>query len=270
MSADTQAFMALDRIAMEEFLMMAVKEMDDLTLKNATYVFISSYKPHLLNGLARDVVPAWSSALDTLATAADQVGPVDEVVYGPKISLRTVSEKNIKRIIDTEGLCYEDAWIHLRACELEDGDSPYLSEECEGHGSEFPALLAAVKKGAKNYRLRRGINDDQESVNKPTYVPPPPVNGIKDDQESADKPTYVPPPRVKDAEKNWPYMRCKNVARVLSYWSDRKSLPRSHHALLEYIADHAKIDVEALKKISAYVLFKNNHLVMAALGGSWR
>ena len=41
---------------------------------------------------------------------------------------------------------------------------------------------------------------------------------LNDDQETQpdDTPVYIPPPRVKDAEKHWPYMRCKNVAKKLN------------------------------------------------------
>lgn len=48
MSATTQAFFALDRQATEEVLMIAVKDMDDLSLKNAVYTLISSYRPWIL------------------------------------------------------------------------------------------------------------------------------------------------------------------------------------------------------------------------------
>ena len=56
MSATTQAFFALDRIATEEVLIIAMKNMDDLTLKNAVYSFISSYRPWMLKDIIEDVV----------------------------------------------------------------------------------------------------------------------------------------------------------------------------------------------------------------------
>jgi len=170
MSAYTQVFMALDRIATEEFLMMAAKEMDDLTLKNATYVFISSYKPHLLKGLAKSVVPAWTSALDTLTSAADHVESVNEVI-----------------------------------------------------------LLEAQPKAP-----------------------------------------YLPPPKVRDAEENWPFMRCKNVAYTLRTRCGDPKVPRSHHALLEHIAKIARVSVETLKKTSPLDLFKDNYPVMRVLPKSLR
>jgi hypothetical protein len=56
MSDTTQAFFALDRIATEEALMIAIKDMDDLTLKKAVYTFISSYRPWMLKDIIEDVV----------------------------------------------------------------------------------------------------------------------------------------------------------------------------------------------------------------------
>ena len=56
MSATTTAFFALDRIATEEALMIAMKDMDDLTLKNAVYTFISSYRPWILKEVIDEVV----------------------------------------------------------------------------------------------------------------------------------------------------------------------------------------------------------------------
>jgi len=56
MSATTQAFFALDRISTEEVLMVAMKDMDDLSLKKAVYTFISSYRPWMLKEIIEDVV----------------------------------------------------------------------------------------------------------------------------------------------------------------------------------------------------------------------
>jgi hypothetical protein len=80
------------------------------------------------------------------------------------------------------------------------------------------------------------------------------------------KEPYVPPPRVKDAEQNWPYMRCKNVARALKSCCDKDPIPRSHHALLEHLARVANVTVETFKRCKPYDLFSNNHRVMQAIG----
>jgi hypothetical protein len=79
-----------------------------------------------------------------------------------------------------------------------------------------------------------------------------------------DKPPYVPPPRIRDAEKNWPYMRCKNIAYALNHYNS-KPIPRSHHALLEYLAKTVGVNVETLKKVSPYELFNGNFHVMNIL-----
>jgi hypothetical protein len=65
-------------------------------------------------------------------------------------------------------------------------------------------------------------------------------------------PSYVPPPRVKDAELNWPYMRCKNLARILKI----KNPSRNHHGLLEQLARHHRLTVEEFKKTSPRTLFQ--------------
>jgi hypothetical protein len=148
MSADTQAFFALNRKATEEFLAIVIIDMDQLTLKNAVHTLISSYRSYLLKGLSNDVVPSNAFKLQTK------------------------------------------------------------------------------------------------------------------------KPSYVAPPRVRDAEENWPFMRCKNVARALRDWSESAPIPRSHHALLEYLAKKANTSVETLKKTSPRDLFKNNY--HQVLVGTWR
>jgi len=76
---------------------------------------------------------------------------------------------------------------------------------------------------------------------------------------------YVPPPRVRDAEQNWPYMRCKNVANALKDWVNPKPIPRSHYALIEYLARETNVSVETFKKTSPHELFKNDFRVMLSL-----
>jgi hypothetical protein len=78
------------------------------------------------------------------------------------------------------------------------------------------------------------------------------------------KPPYVPPPRVRDAELNWPYMRCKNVANALKSYNS-KPIPRSHYALIEYLARETKVSVETFKKTSPHELFKNDFRIMLYL-----
>ena len=88
-------------------------------------------------------------------------------------------------------------------------------------------------------------------------------------QEETQCTPYVPPPRVRDADRYWPYMRCKNVARALMpYNYDFKAapLPRSHHALLEFIANKANMSVELLKKTNPKNIFRNNLEVDKVLG----
>ena len=64
------------------------------------------------------------------------------------------------------------------------------------------------------------------------------------DTTPAPRSPYVPPPRVLDAERFWPFMRCKNLVRILRL----RSPPRSHHALIERIAGHYRLTPEQLKK----------------------
>lgn len=66
-------------------------------------------------------------------------------------------------------------------------------------------------------------------------------------------PSYVPPPRVRDAERNWPFMRCKNLIRILKI----KNPSRNHHGLLEQLAHHHKMTVEEFKKTTPKKLFQN-------------
>ena len=69
--------------------------------------------------------------------------------------------------------------------------------------------------------------------------------------------TYVPPPRVRDAERFWPYMRCKNLAKEIFKKEHYKQL-RSHHALIEAIAKRYNKTVEELKNTSPRDLIVND------------
>jgi hypothetical protein len=73
-----------------------------------------------------------------------------------------------------------------------------------------------------------------------------------------EKTAYEPPPRVRD-EGQWPYMRCKNIVRALyKIYRNYNKIPRSHYALLEYIAKLKKVSVEELKKTSVVEYFKKD------------
>ena len=84
-----------------------------------------------------------------------------------------------------------------------------------------------------------------------------------------EKKVYEPPPRVRD-EGQWPYMRCKNVVRALyKVYRNYNKIPRSHYALLEYIAKLKNVSVEELKKTSVAEYFKkdpNLSVVLNAIG----
>jgi hypothetical protein len=57
------------------------------------------------------------------------------------------------------------------------------------------------------------------------------------------------PPKVRDAEKFWPFMRCKNVYKAYG-GSDRLS----HHDLLIWLAKKFKMPVDTLKKTDPYTM----------------
>ena len=257
MSAATQAFFALDRCATEELLMIAVKDMDDLTLKNAVHTLISSYKPHLLKGLVKP-----TSSLSVLAEAIFHEEAKDSAMnQSPKEEpeMREASEKNIRRLMKEKRIDWEAAWTELRCLELEDGASICCSEECSDRDEAIDDLVEAARRGKKKRLARRGqtVSDDEEKEDKDSIVVRP----------------YVAPPKVRDAELNWPFMRCKNVVNALQrsqamrFYGDP---PKNHHGLLEYIAKIAKVDVETLKKTSPHEAFKGNYYVIQALGKSSR
>ena len=268
MPAATQAFFALDRLATEEILALAVKDMDDLTLKNAVYTLLSSYMPDLLEGLVKP-----PSSLSALAEAVFHVeappatqepvateAPKNELVQ-EEPEMRTASEENVARLMRKKRIDWEEAWTELRCLELEDGDSICCSEECEGNDSAIDELVWAAEAGKKKRNERRIAQGR-------------PVSPDQTEEEDSAKAPYIAPPRVRDAEKFWPFMRCKNVARAIAksqpYWGEKRNIPRSHHGLLEYIARATSLSVETLKKTHPVGLFKDNYTFMRALGNSYR
>lgn len=282
MSAANKAFFALDRTATEEFLAMAVKDMDDLTLKKAVHTLIYCYKPLLLMDLDKMVVPAWCAAIVSeaappvaapLAAAPPAAAPPaaappvaaplaaallpQNQVVAVEEEVREVTDENIKRLMKKERIGWKEAWIKLRCLELEDGVSIYCSEECSDRDEADEDLIAAARRGKKKRLARRGK----------------PVSENEEDKDSAIVAPYVAPPKVRDAEPNWPFMRCKNIVNALqrsqAMWMYGDP-PKNHHGLLEYIAKLAKLDVETLKKTSPYDAFKGNYYVTQVLGKSSR
>jgi hypothetical protein len=170
--------------------------------------------------------------------------------------MRTATDENIKRLMKETGLDWEEAWTELRCKELEDGQSICCTEECSDRDEAIEELVEAARRGKKKRNARRKAAGRQ-------------VSDTEEDEDSSKKP-YIAPPKVRDAEINWPFMRCKNVANVLhGGWANKPPIPRNHHGLLEYIAKAAKVSVETLKQTSARELFKDNYLVIKALGKSY-
>jgi len=296
--SDTQIFFALDRKATEEFLAMAIKDMDDLTLKNAVHTLISSYRPSILKDLQKDIVPAWCAALkdlkkdvvpaalkdlkkdvvpawpatlkaftETVIVDEDKDSEPETVIVDDdedsEPEMRTATDKNIRTLMKKHRIGWEEAWKELRCLELEDGDSICCTEECSEREDEADEdLVEAARRGKKKREARQaGAGRHVSYEDKATKG------------EDSVKPPYIAPPKVRDAEKFWPFMRCKNVANALrcsTLLNRGIAIPRNHHGLLEYIAKAGKVSVETLKKTDARDLFKDNYLVMAALGKSSR
>jgi len=264
--SDTQIFFALDRKATEEFLAMAVKDMDDLTLKNAVHNLITTYRPWILKDLQKDIVPAWSAALKNLQKDVVPAWPAalkaftETVIVDEEPEMRTATDKNIRTLMKKHRISWEAAWKELRCLELEDGDSICCTEECSEREDEADEeLVEAARRGKEKREARRaGAGRHVSYEDKAT------------EGEDSVKSPYIAPPKVRDAELNWPFMRCKNVARALQGVWANKPIPRNHHALLEHIAKAAKVSVETLKKTSARELFKDNYRVMQVLGKSSR
>lgn len=227
MSAAIHPFFGLEREQMEELLATAVNDMNYNSLKHAVYTLLSSYRPDLLD----------RPNFYDLISAAETIEAED--------LMRTVTDENLN-ILLKKGYNLENAYIKLRSFDLEDGASIACSEECEGHSSAYPKLVEAAKRGTKKRKAR---SSRQEKATDLSLQEP-----------------YVAPPRVRDAERSWPFMRCKLVAKALWNHGDAP-LPRSHYKLLEYIAKAAKLNLADLKKKQARVLFRSNKRVMMALEG---
>ena len=82
-----------------------------------------------------------------------------------------------------------------------------------------------------------------------------PVDLVIEDGQWTESEAYIHPPRVKDAERFWPFMRCKNVVRLLK--GPDEVIPRSHSGLLDYIAKKFNISVDTLKQRDPRILLKN-------------
>jgi hypothetical protein len=117
-----------------------------------------------------------------------------------------------------------------------------------------------------DYNAKYGIHsDDYEESEAQEILASAVKNAIKRQEGSNESvKVYVPPPRVRDAEEFWPYMRCKNVVKAIHcYTYSNEQVPRSHYALLEYIAKYKGISVEALKKTHPADLFESNPYIMS-------
>lgn len=190
---------------------------------------------------------------DVMDTLIKAVGTLDDITlkyavhtlmysYTPSMLLKendTDSEElmatpdNIEWMMSKYNLSREEAWSKIDAYNAKYGTSTAKSDSDQ---SEAQEILEAAEKNA----MKRQSNYT-ESV----------------------KP-YVPPPRVRDAEEFWPYMRCKNVVKaIICYTYSNEQVPRSHYALLTYIAKYKGISVEALKKTHPADLFESNPYIMS-------
>lgn len=187
--------------------------------------------------------------------------PANEVVQ-QEPEMRTATDENVELLMKKKRIDWVTAWTELRCKELEDGSSVCCSEECEGNDSAIDELVWAAEAGKQKRKERRiaqgrAVSPDASEAEDSVVVAP-----------------YVAPPKVRDAELNWPFMRCKNVvkalqhSRAMSFYGEPP--PKNHHGLLEYIAKVAKVSVEVLKKTSPRDLFKDNYIVINALGKSSR
>ena len=260
MTAASDVLFAFTREQAEKCMMEVVKNLHDTALKNSIYMLMVNHAPHLLQKLL-DPDMEQNEESDT-----------NEIVKATE--LRKASKANILRLMNEENMSWSDAWIRLRSCELEDG-----ATYCEENDGDFAIgeLVEAGKRGAEKRAARR------EAASQPAAASADPVIATASAEpviatataEPAIAPpnSYVRPPRIRDADYYWPYMRCKNVARaLLPYRYDdykHKPLPRSHHALLEFIANKANVSVEMLKKTDPRNLFRNDVKIEAVLGYSF-
>jgi hypothetical protein len=84
-----------------------------------------------------------------------------------------------------------------------------------------------------------------------------------DDEDEDTDEDYSPPPRIRDAERYWPYARCKNI--VQEIMGPTKTIPRSHFELLTYIAGIKGVSLETLKKTNPFEYFKGDGRVTKTL-----
>jgi hypothetical protein len=234
------AFLALDRAAVLKLLSTTLMEMDDATLKTVSYLLISNYKPSLL-------------AVPVAPVAPVAPVPVNEVVPVSEHNMRTSTDENVERLMELTGIDWESAWTELRCMELEDGDSICCTEECSDREEAIQELVEAARRGKQKRNARRKAAGRQ----------------VSEEEDSSKKP-YIAPPKVRDAEKFWPFMRCKNVANALRTRQSDPPIPRNHHALLEHIAKVKRISVADLKKTDPLLLFNDNYYVMKVLFKSSR
>jgi hypothetical protein len=231
--------MEASRSEMENSLLTILTGFDDLNMKAFMARFVSLIDE---NGLRE--------ALRTLEAYNKQEGAAAPVVSEPEPKPEPEPEDEdakVRRIMRITGVDWEEAWNIVRAEELEDGASICCSEECEGHSSAMSILVEAAKMGKKKRNARRRAEG----------------RSVSDDEGENEKPTYVAPPRVRDADRYWPYARCKNIVKLIKKPGD--VVPRNHNGLLEYIAKYAKANVDVLKKTHPKIYFKDSPRVRAII-----
>lgn len=85
---------------------------------------------------------------------------------------------------------------------------------------------------------------------------------------------YIHPPRMRDAERFWPYMRCKNIAKEL--WRFRvpynslPKLPRSHYDLLNHLANELSMSLETLIKTDPLEYFAKDKNIIHCIRGKYK
>lgn len=244
------------------YLMEIINPLNDIRLNNAIVALSGRFAPNMWKKLYPETNEA-NTLIDTDVEAWPPMGDTDNVITaqaplspsavwaaaGATLEVQKPKPEDedgdakILRVMKATGLDWEEAWIHVRVQELEDGASGYCSEECEGHSSAMSVLVEAVRRGKAKRNARR------RAEGRLAYL------SDSDDEEKKKK-EYVAPPRVRDADRHWPYMRCKNIVNALyRYNPNRNEMPRNHHALLEYIASLKKITIDELKKMSPVEYF---------------
>jgi len=85
---------------------------------------------------------------------------------------------------------------------------------------------------------------------------------------------YIHPPRMRDAERFWPYMRCKNIAKEL--WRFRvpynsaPKLPRSHYDLLNHLANELSMPLDTLIKTDPLEYFAKDRNIIHCIRGKYK